>query len=90
MQSLSDDEQRQILGEVLSDQLRAILEYVQEIPDVKRRLGGLETNVGRMDNRLKVVEAVVKDQSVELKSIKAIVGRHETMFADVHRQLARA
>ncbi len=70
MQSLSDDEQRHILGEVLADQLKAILEYVQEIPDVKRRLGSLETKVDKVDSRLIVVEAIVKDHEIELKAIK--------------------
>jgi hypothetical protein len=70
MQSLNEDEQRKVLGEVLADQLKAILEYVQEIPDVKRRLGNLETKVDKVDGRVIVVEAIVREHETELKSIK--------------------
>lgn len=72
MQSLSDDEQRQVLSEVLTDKLDAILEYVQEIPDVKHRLGTLETKVDKIDSRLIVVEAIIQEHDTELKSIKTI------------------
>lgn len=70
MQSLGNDEQRKVLGEVLSDQLQAILEYVQEIPSIKTRLSGLEQKVGRVDSRLTVVEGLVRAHEADLKGIK--------------------
>ena len=70
MQSLNDDEQRQVLGEVLADQLQAILEYVQEIPDIKYRLQNVEEKVTRIDNRLIIVERIARDHEADLKMIK--------------------
>jgi hypothetical protein len=34
MQSLSDDERREILGEILADELKAIRERVQDLPEL--------------------------------------------------------
>jgi hypothetical protein len=63
MQSLSDDERRQVLGDVLSDQLQAILEYVQEIPSIKRKLY-------EVDERLIEVERIVKVHELDIRQIR--------------------
>lgn len=42
MQSLSDHEKLEVLGEVLMDELRAIREYVQDIPIMKRDIRDLK------------------------------------------------
>ena len=63
MQGLSDDERRQVLGEVLSDQLQAILEYVQEIPAIKRK-------VNEIDERLIVVEGFERMYEIDIRHIK--------------------
>jgi hypothetical protein len=52
MQSLNEDERRAVLGEVLADQLKAILEYVSEIPGIKNRLEGIETRLSNVENIL--------------------------------------
>jgi hypothetical protein len=70
MQSLSKNEQRQVLGEVLSDQLKAILEYVQEIPAVKRKLAEVDERLINVEQRLIVVEAVVKSHEADIRHIK--------------------
>ena len=72
MQSLSDNERKEVFGEVLLDELKAIREYVQEIPDMKHRLGNLETKVDKIDSRLIVVEAIVREHETELKSLQSI------------------
>ena len=63
MQSLNEEEQRQVLGEVLSDQLNAILEYVQEIPGIKRKLT-------QVDERLIEVERMVRVHEVDIRQIR--------------------
>ena len=60
MQSLSDDEKRQVLGEVLSDQLQAILEYVKEIPDIKRRITTIEEDVADIKITLQMHELDIR------------------------------
>jgi hypothetical protein len=38
MQSLNDDERKEVLGEVLADELKTILEYVKDVPLIKKSL----------------------------------------------------
>ena len=68
MQSLG--ERREIPGEVLLDELRAIREYVEEIPGIKRRLGELETKIDKINDRTRVTESITRAHEAELKTIK--------------------
>lgn len=63
MQSLDDDERKDILGEVLFDELKAIREYVSEIPAIKRKLN-------EVDQRLIEVERIVKIHEVDIRQIR--------------------
>lgn len=63
MQSLNEDEQRQVLGEVLADQLQAILEYVKDIPLIKRELHEVK-------ERLTEVERIVRIHEVDIRQIR--------------------
>ena len=56
MFDLTDDEKRQVLGEVLTDQLQAILEYVKEIPGMKDRLDTIEGRLETIEYRLDMHE----------------------------------
>lgn len=63
MQSLDEDERREVLGEVLADQLQAILEYVQEIPFIKREISEIK-------ERLTSVERIVKGHELDIRQIR--------------------
>lgn len=63
MQSLSDDERQEILGEVLFDELKAIREYVEDLPAIKQRLT-------EVDERLIEVERIVKIQEIDIRQIR--------------------
>lgn len=63
MQSLSDDERELILGEVLFDELKAIREYVSEIPGIKQKLN-------EVDKRLIEVERIVRIHEVDIRQIR--------------------
>lgn len=70
MQSLSDDERRGVLGEVLLDELKAIREYVQDIPVIKQKLREIDSRLINVEDRLIVVEAVVKSHVTEIKQLR--------------------
>jgi hypothetical protein len=70
MQSLSDDERREVLGEVIFDELKAIREYVQEIPYIRQKLHEVDVRLINVEDMLIVVEAVVRDHEADLKQIK--------------------
>lgn len=63
MQSLSDDERKGVLGEVLFDELKAIREYVQDIPLIKQKLQ-------EVDERLIRVEQIVAGHEVDIKYLR--------------------
>jgi hypothetical protein len=69
MQSLSDDEKREILGEVLLDELRAIHKYVKDIPDIKNRVTKLEGKMDKMGSRLDLDEAILKAHEIDIRVI---------------------
>ena len=63
MQSLSEDEKRQVLGSVLADQLSAIQEAVKDVPEIKSKLEKLDRAMSDVGADLKVVKAAVTDLS---------------------------
>lgn len=72
MQSLNDDERKEVLSEVLIDELKAIHEYVKELPAVqaiKDEVRQLHATVSEMSDRLTVIEHVVKRHSSEIKDL---------------------
>ncbi|MHB1865360.1 MAG: hypothetical protein ACYCPS_04360 [Candidatus Saccharimonadales bacterium] len=70
MQSLNDDERKEVLGEVLADELKVIREYVEDVPAIKRDLHQVKTTVDEINNHLSVIEHVVKDHETDIKSLK--------------------
>jgi len=70
MESLSDKERMELLGEVFMDELRVIREYVSDIPVIKRRLGLIEDRLDKVEWRLENVEYAVKDHSREIHELK--------------------
>lgn len=63
MQSLSDDERKEVLGEVLHGELQAILEYVKEIPGIQRDLRHVQVDVAELKQDMQVVKAAITDLS---------------------------
>lgn len=63
MQSLSDDERKDVLGEVLFDELKAIREYVSEIPAIKQ-------DIREVKERLTEVKRIVRIHEVDIRQIR--------------------
>jgi phage shock protein A len=57
MQSLDDDERKQVLGEVLADELKAIHELVKDVPSIKQDVHALKEDVSELKSDMKVVKA---------------------------------
>jgi hypothetical protein len=70
MQSLSDDEQKGILGEVPSAQLEATTEYVKDVPGIKRELHQVNATVNDINERLMVIEHVVHGHEADITSLQ--------------------
>jgi hypothetical protein len=59
MQSLNDGERIEVLGEVLVDELKAITEYVKDVPLMRQELHQVHATVNEINERLTVIEHVV-------------------------------
>lgn len=70
MQSLNDDERKDILGEVLSSELQAILEYVKDMPALRQELHQVHATVDNLSERFTVVEHAVRGQETDLTTLK--------------------
>lgn len=66
MHDMSDDDRKQILGEALMDELKAIREYVQDVPVIKNDIKELKEVVEQLKSDVKVIKAAVTDQSTQL------------------------
>ena len=55
-----------MLGEVLADELKLIMEYVKGVPRIERKVATLEKDMHEVKSDIKVIKAVVTD-----------IGRHQ-------------
>jgi 2-phospho-L-lactate guanylyltransferase (CobY/MobA/RfbA family) len=63
MQSLSDEERREVLGEVLMDELKAIHDYVKDIPIIKQ-------DIRAINERLTAVESIVQMHEADIRYLR--------------------
>ncbi len=73
MQSLSDDERKAVLGEVMIDELKAIREYVSDIPEIKRDVAVLKEDVRILKLDMQAVKIAIKDLSQQAFRVEARV-----------------
>ena len=66
MQSLNDEERKDVLGEVLSDELKTILEYVKDLPVLKLDVHEIKNDASELKSDMKVVKTAVTDMSRQL------------------------
>lgn len=78
---MDDETRKEVLGEALMDELKAIREYVSDIPAIKStivqmdgRLGRLETDMGAVKALLRVHDDEIKMNAKEIKAVKARIG----------------
>lgn len=65
---MGDDMRKEVLGEVLMGELKAIREYVQEIPAIKKSVYRLEVDMTEVKTDIKAIKAVIKDHSSQMDS----------------------
>lgn len=77
MQSLSDDERKAVLGEVLADELKAIKEYVKDVPVLKQDTQVIKNDVTELKSDMKIVKAAVTDLSKQVNDHEHRITRLE-------------
>jgi len=62
MHDMDDTTRKEVLGEAIMDELRAIRELVADVPVISGRVYSLKEDVAELKSDMKVVKAAVKDQ----------------------------
>jgi peptidoglycan hydrolase CwlO-like protein len=73
MQGLSNDERKNVLGDVLYDELRAIRELVQDVPEIKRKVDNLEKDMSEVKADIKVIKKVITVHSKQIKTLQEVI-----------------
>lgn len=73
MIDLTDKERREVLGEVMMDELRIIREYVSDIPVMKKDIATLKEDVSELKSDMKTVKTVLRDHERDIKYLKTKV-----------------
>lgn len=61
---------KEVLGDVLMGELKAIREYVQDIPEIKQDVKALKNDVDEFKTDMKAVKAVVKDHEERITNLE--------------------
>lgn len=77
MQSLGDNERKEILGEILADELKIIKEYVKDIPTLKLDVSEIKTDVSELNSDMKIVKAAITDISKQANDNERRIARLE-------------
>jgi hypothetical protein len=67
MQDLTDDDRKQVLGEVLMDEFRVIREMLGDLP-TRTEFNQLKERVDEIGGDVEVIKLAVTDQSRQLKN----------------------
>jgi len=70
MHDADDDTERRILGEATTDKIQAILEYVSEIPAIKKDVSELKVDVKQLKSDMVVVKHVLRARERDLTYLK--------------------
>jgi chromosome segregation ATPase len=87
MQSLNDDERKEVLGEVLFDELKAIREYVQDVPDIKQDIAAMKQDMDVMKADIQELKFDVHILKADMKVVKAVVTDHSRQFKQTDKRL---
>lgn len=63
---MDDSSRKQVLGELLFDELRAIRELVSDVPTISRKVDKLEEDMSIVKTDIATINLVIKHQSITL------------------------
>lgn len=85
---MDDETRREVLGEALMDELRAIRENTDEIPAIKHRLEHVDERLTVAQSDMKVVKAAVRDISSKLVVIDHRLDDHDRAIKRLEHKAA--
>jgi DNA repair ATPase RecN len=82
-----DERYHLVMHEQTDRKLDAIMEYVQDIPEIKYRVTNLETRMDHVEIKLDAISFVVKEHSTDLQSINSRLDTLESVAKDHTKDL---
>ena len=79
MQSLSEEEKRQVLGSVLADQLSAIQEAVKDVPEIKKQLDLLDNELRHLSSDIQMIKTAIGDITSQVNNHELQIERLQTI-----------
>jgi hypothetical protein len=70
MLNMDDDTRKDVLGEAIMDELKAIREYVEDIPEIKKDIKDLQVRATRVEEGMNVIKAVVREHESDIRILK--------------------
>lgn len=88
MHDMDDEARKQVLGEVLMDELKTIREYVEDVPGIKRKLDEVDERLISVESDVTVIKAAVRDISGRLQSVEEVVKDHDRDIRSLKQKVA--
>ena len=70
MHDLTDDERRDVLGELLLDEFKVIRKRLDDLPAIAQELHLVHGVVDDISDKILVIEAVVREHEKDLRKLK--------------------
>lgn len=70
MHDMDDDTRKEVLGEAIMDELKAIREYVEDIPEIKKDVKDLQARMTRVEDGMNIHGAVIREHESDLRILK--------------------
>lgn len=79
---MNDDNYTNVILEEMNGKFDAVMEYVQDIPEIKDRLTNVESTVEYISDKADVIESVVKAHSHDIAEIKTDMNLVKSILND--------
>lgn len=73
---MDDEARREVLGETILEELKAIREGVEALSGVPGRLVTIEEDISELKSDMKVIKAVIREHSADIIELKAQAHAH--------------
>jgi hypothetical protein len=70
MNNMDDEARKEVLGEALFSELRAIRELVEDVPAMRTDVAKLTTDMAEVKDRLGTISEVVREHSRDIAELK--------------------
>ena len=70
MHDMSDEDRKAVFGEAILDELKAIREYLTDIPIIKEDVKDLQVRMTRVEDGMNVTKVVLREHESEIQSLK--------------------